>query len=347
MTVRTIGVIHLNQIGDLVFSLPLLYALRENFPGAAIHSVVKPYLKGLLENSPYVDKVLLRSPGIGDRIGLIREMRRSKFDLLISLSESEECLLLTAFSNAKMKAGFAHVPWGAFFDVTERVEGHHGWYNNRKLLRKLNIRITKDDYVGLLRLGRNHAASWTLYEKLALPDRFTIVAPGTSPRRRMKQWADDKFAEVVIHLHRRYGLHPVLVGGADNVVVNTRIAEMIKENAADGIQVVDVTSRIDLPDLCRVISRAELYLGIDSGLMHLAASLDIPVAAIFGPTDPLYVGPQNSRSVVVRRDELPCVPCYLKDCQDRVCLTELETATVMRACEQLLDSSVTDVDTRE
>jgi len=347
VTIRAICVIHLNQIGDLVFSLPLLYALRENFPDAVIHCVVKPYLRGLLEHSPYVDAVLLRTSGLRERVRLIREIRRSRYDMLISLSESEECLLLTALSNARLKAGFSRFPWDAALHIKERVEGHHGWYNNRKLLRKLNVRIVKDDYVGLLHFSQDRPVSGEDPGRPVLPDRCVIIAPGTSPRRRMKAWANGKFADVAIQLHRRYGLHPVLVGGADNRVVNARIAEMIKVNAADGIQIVDATDEVDLPGLCRVISHAELYVGIDSGLMHLAAALDIPVVGIFGPTDPFFVGPQNSRSIVVRKEDLPCVPCYLKGCPDRECLANLSADAVMDACERLLGSSTMRSDAKD
>lgn len=78
-------------------------------------------------------------------------------------------------------------------------------------------------------------------------------------------------------------------------------------------------------------------MGIDSGFMHLAASYDIPVVALFGPTDPFYVGPQNRRSRVVVAEGMECVPCYLKECDHRNCMKNIRRETVLRACEEVLD----------
>ena len=122
MDIRKIGIIHLNQIGDLVFSLPLLKALKENSPTPTIHSVIRPHLKDLLIHSPYVDHVLYRERGIKNRLGLLREIRRNQYDLLITLSRAEECLLLAAFSRARVKAGFKKPPWDLSLHIKEAME---------------------------------------------------------------------------------------------------------------------------------------------------------------------------------------------------------------------------------
>ena len=91
-----------------------------------------------------------------------------------------------------------------------------------------------------------------------------------------------------------------------------------------------------LRSLCSVIKDANLFVGIDSGFMHMASSFDIPVVALFGPTDLFYVGPQNKRSIVVREEEMECVPCYLKECEHRDCMKKLKVIKVFDACEKLL-----------
>jgi heptosyltransferase-2 len=70
--------------------------------------------------------------------------------------------------------------------------------------------------------------------------------------------------------------------------------------------------------------------------MHLASAFDIPVVGIFGPTDPSYIGPQNSRSRVVRAEELECVPCNLRGCEEKECMKNLDVQKVFNACEELL-----------
>lgn len=330
MIFRKICVIHLNQIGDLVFSLPLLNALRENYPDASIHSVVKPYLQELLVGSPYVDLVIPRKSGLAAKRELLKNIRKNNYDLLVSLARSEECLMLTAFSNAKIKAGFSHFPWDLCLDIKENIEGHNSWYNNVKLLKRLNLTVIKNDYVGLITLENNRS-------DLNLPEKFTIISPGASRRRFTKSWEPEKFAELMVLLNKEYGLSSVVVGGPGNQAYNREIINIVKKKSPEGaLDILDLTGQINLADLCGVIKRARLFVGIDSGVMHLASSLDIPVVGLFGPSDPFYVGPQNHRSIVVREESMECVPCYLKDCKHRECMKQLDIPKVFNACKQLL-----------
>jgi ADP-heptose:LPS heptosyltransferase len=326
-------------VGDLVFSLPLLKALRENYPDSEIHSIVKPYLWGLITNSPYVDQIIIRNSGLKEKLRLLQRVRQNGYDLLISLSDSEECLFLTALSKARMKVGFSHFPWDFSLDIRERVEGHHGWYNNLKLLTRLGVDVEKRDYVGLLvppvlgEDGRELVES----QGFSFQKKYVIISPGTSIRRRVKEWEEEKFAELIILLKENHDLTPILVGGKDNRELSNAIVNIVKErDKGESIDIFDLTGKIELRDLCFFIKNASLFVGIDSGVMHLASSMDVPVVGIFGPSDPFYVGPQNERSVVVR-EEMSCVPCYLKGCKDRTCMKELDVAKVLHACEQVLN----------
>jgi ADP-heptose:LPS heptosyltransferase len=341
MEFKKICVIHLNQIGDLVFSLPLLKALRENNPGAAIHSVIRPYLHDLLAPSPYVDQLIHRKGGWVDGLKLLRQIRQNRYDLLISLSRSIECLMLTNLSKAGVKAGFEHPPWDRGLDIKEKIEGHHSWVNNLKLLGRLNVDVPQKDYVGLLVLpgpadpGKKSEAGWVRPR-----GKYAVIAAGTSARRRVKAWEERKFGELIVLLKDKYGLDPVLVGSESDREVHRRVTGMIKEADRDHRvgQVFDLSGRISLLDLCYILKDASLFVGVDSGLMHLASALDIPVVGIFGPTDPSYVGPLNARSVAVREEGLDCMPCYLKGCEERACLKNLKVEKVFRSCEQVLDS---------
>jgi heptosyltransferase-2 len=332
MEIRKICIIHLNQIGDLVFSLPLLKALRDSYPESTIHSVVRPYLTDLLSHSPYIDDLIYRRGGIKESLLLLGVLRRSRYDLLITLSNSWETLFLTTFSRARVKVGFEYFPWDFSLDIKEKVEGHRSLYNNLKLLEKLSIQVEKKDYVGLLKLPpRDDSGGGRRV------GRYVVISPGTSTRRRIKAWGEEKFADVIIALKKRYDLNPVLVGGEDSKEVNDKIIEILNQNDVHNkIDCVEnLAGKMDLKDLCYLLRDADLFVGVDSGIMHLASSFDIPVVGIFGPTDPAYAGPQGSRSTVAR-EEMECVPCYLKGCKEKVCMEKLEANKVLKACEQVL-----------
>lgn len=334
MNFNKICIIHLNQIGDLVFSLPLLKALRDNFPGATIHSVVKPYLKELLVGLPYVDGIILREESLKAKVELLKKLRNYKYDLLISLPRSIESLILTTFSKAKIKVGFAHFPWDLCLDIKENVEGHNSWYNNAKLLKQLSINIRKNNYIGLINVDKNR-------NSLNLPKKYAIISPGASQRRQAKAWEQDKFAELVISLNKNFGLTAVFVGSKENQAYNQTIIKMVMESSPNNAHAIDLTGNTGLRSLCSVIKDASLFVGIDSGIMHLASSIDIPVVGLFGPTDPFYVKPQNDRSVVVRMAEMECVPCYLQQCKHMNCMRKLDVKRVMNACTKVLTQSKT------
>ena len=332
MSCRTICVIHLNQIGDLVFSLPLLKALKDHYPAAGIHSVARPFLHGLLKDSPFVDRIIPRGDTLRLRAGLLLSLRRGSYDLVITLPRSEEALLLAGLSGARVKAGFAHWPWDLGLDVKEVVQGHNSWFNNARLLDRLGVPVTQDNYVGLLRVDGLPAVE-------GLPWRYAVVSPGASRRRLAKAWDEEKFARVIARLSMEFGLSCVLVGGNDTAECTGTISAYVEKFLRGGVlQVRDLAGKINLRELTAVLKKAKLFVGIDSGVMHMASSLDIPTVGIFGPTDPFYVAPQNARSMVVRK-ELDCSPCYLREpCEHRRCLEELEVDAVLEACRKVLGS---------
>jgi ADP-heptose:LPS heptosyltransferase len=333
MNFTKICIIHLNQIGDLVFSLPLLKALRDNFPGATIHSVVKPYLKELLIGQPFVDRIILRDRGLKARFELLKILRNYEYDLLISLPRSEDSLMLTTFSKAKMKVGFSHFPWDLCLDIKENVDGHNSWYNNAKLLKQLNIHVSKNNYIGLIKVDKNSPG-------FTLPKKYVIISPGASQRRQVKAWEEFKFAELIISLKKNFGLTSVLVGSKEDQSYNQSIIKYeMERNPNNDMLTIDLTGKTGLRSLCSIIEGASLFVGIDSGIMHLASSIDIPVVGLFGPTDPFYVGPQNERSIAVRVAEMECVPCFLKPCKHRNCMKDLDVKRVVNACTKIMTQS--------
>ena len=338
MELKKICVIHLNQIGDLLFSLPFLKACKESASSIILHSVVRPHLKDLLVHSPFVDQVFIRDRGTKKSLILLGQLRQNRYDLLITLSRSEQCFFLTTLSGARVKAGFTHFPWDVGLDLKEKMEGPPSLLNNLKLLRRLNIEAEKKDYVGLIHIPFDQ--DWTgsgrdTFRKIS--GKYVVISPGTSARRRIKTWEEEKFGDLIVRLKERHGLSPVLVGGEDSREVSETIIDIVREKdeGRKMNHIQNLAGKTNLKELCYLLKEASLFVGIDSGVMHLASSFDIPVVGIFGPTDPFYVGPQNRRSRVVR-ENLECSPCYLKGCDERPCMNNLDVHKVLEACEEML-----------
>ncbi len=323
--IKKIGILHLNQIGDLFFALPVIANLRHNFPQAEIHSIIKPYLAPLLDG--LVDRVIPRKDGNRDKLALLKNLRAERYDLLISLPRSEECLLLTACSGAATRAGFKRRGLDLALNHKVTIKGHNCWHNNRRLLKKIGIPIIKDDYVGLLRATEDISG-------LDLPQRFAVVSPGASLRRQAKTWDNLNFARLTARLYSEMSLTILLVGSRENAAANQLIATESRKLCPE-IPIRDFSGNLALTPLASVLRRAALFVGIDSGIMHMASSLDVPTVGLFGPTDPYYVGPQNHKSKVVRMDEMECMPCYLKPCDHLDCMRNLPVEKVFEACLEL------------
>jgi heptosyltransferase-2 len=338
MEFNKICVIHLNQIGDLLFSLPLLKALKESTPSAVLHSVIRPHLKELIVHSPFVDELLIREKGVKKSLILLGQLRKNRYDLLITLSRSEECFFLTYLSGARVKAGFARFPWDFGLDPKEKLEGPPSAFNNFRLLKRLKIEAEKNDYVGLIHIPFEKNSGGSGRDNFSkISGKYVVISPGTSARRRIKTWEDEKFGNLILQLREKHGLNPVLVGGEDSREVSEKIIEFVRANdkKTEMNHIQNLSGKTSLKELCHLLKEASLFVGVDSGVMHLASSFDIPVVGIFGPTDPFYVGPQNRRSKVVR-EEIKCSPCYLKGCEERLCMKNLDVQRVLEACEELL-----------
>ncbi|MCX8053679.1 MAG: lipopolysaccharide heptosyltransferase II [Armatimonadetes bacterium] len=319
---------HLNQVGDLIFSLPALKCLRDSFPGAHITSVVRPPAKEVLECTNLADEVVVRCEGLGLRkVVLARKLASANYDLAIVFSQSAECALLAYFTRAPNRVGFVNTSLGSL--LTERVDFRHppSTQNNLKLISTIGCKITKSDYVGLVRPSAAMAANAEklLAEHGVVPgDKIVVLAPGTSGRRRLKEWTGSGFSEVARHANK-LGFKVVIVGTAT-------ASRVIQESA----QILNLSGKTSLGDVVGILARCDALVGVDSGILHLCAALPRPVVGLYGPSDPEVTGPQGSGHVVLTSGA-DCSPCGQAECKfNRKCMTDLHPQDVIAALDQVL-----------
>lgn len=315
---------HMNQVGDLLFALPAVYSLRQRFPNARITSVVRSNCYDLAVLSRLPDEVRERPRGgFTARVALAVALRRTHPDLAVLFSASFETWILALFSGAKTRAGFSG-------PATSRMLGCHvpkidppSTENNLRLVKAIGCPVTKRDYVGLIRPGESEfAAGDRLLDSIGVTcgEPVAVLSPSTSPRREIKRWTDNGFAEVADRLKAELGLTPVVVGmdGSGGIC---RLSEHAR----------DLTGKTSLGVLAAVLSRAKVLVGIDSGVMHLAAAVGTPAVALFGPTDPRITGPQGDGHRVLYTD-MPCRPCLRNDCDiGRSCILGITSDMVLSA----------------
>jgi heptosyltransferase-2 len=324
-----------NWLGDAVMSLPLLSALRGFYPQASITVLAVPRVAPLYYHHPTVSR-LIPYPGTQDRRRLLWGLRKN-YDLALALPNSLESALGLWLAGAPHRVGY-NADARRFF-LTRAVSGQE----NLKGLHTVFY------FLGILR-GLGEVSRFTppaLYletPELAGADALLAAAPGGGPGPWVglapgaaygpaKRWPPARFAALAGELHRLLQARLLLLGGPEDRPVAAQVQEHFR------FPVLDLTGKTNLRQALGVLRRLDLLVTNDSGLMHAAAALGVPLVAIFGSTDPAATGPFTSRASVLHHP-LPCSPCFLRTCpEDYPCLTAITVDQVMATARGWLEET--------
>ncbi|MGI6296042.1 MAG: glycosyltransferase family 9 protein [Armatimonadota bacterium] len=319
---------HLNQVGDLMFSLPALKSIRDTFPDSHITSVVRPSLQELLEATGILDTVLSRNAGFNlDRVRLIRSLSALKPDVAVVFSQSASCASMAYLSGAPKRVGFENTSMG--FLLTTRLPFQHppSTENNLKLIEAIGAKITCRQYSGLL-----CATADQIEKGNAVLERFGVqpdepvaaLAPATSSNRSVKEWTNEGFIEVGNYL-AKCGFRPVMLGAADQSTI-------VKEYEC----ILDMRGQTTLGEVTGILQRSKLLVAVDSGLLHLCAAIGTPVIGLYGSSNPAITGPQGDSHIVLTSGA-DCSPCVKTSCSfGRKCMLDITPSYVISAVDSIL-----------
>lgn len=343
---RRILIIKPSSLGDIVHTLPVLALLRETWPQAHIAWLVGSAFAPLLDGHPLLDEVivfdrrrfgrLLQSRRILADFGrFVWQLRRRRFDLVIDLQGLVRSGFLAWASGAPRRVGFARARELAPLFYSQRVacppDATHAVDKNLHLAKALCPRLGVGG-VASFPLGLRHeelaAARRLLADSAGRPlDTFIVLLPGA--RWESKRWPADRFAALIDRVHAE-GLPPVvLAGGPDDRTLAEQIA------SACAAPATNLVGRTTLRELSALLALSALVICQDSGPMHIAAALNKPLVALFGPTNPSRTGPHSPAARVVALP-LDCAPCYRRQCPlgHHACLKRLEVDAVLAALRE-------------
>jgi ADP-heptose:LPS heptosyltransferase len=333
--IRHILVIRPGGMGDMIMLLPAIRRIREEFPAAAVDFICERRnleilrLAGLAENAIPYDAAPVR---------LMRRLRATAYDVAIDTEQFHHfSAVLALMSGAPVRIGFKINPHRNLLYthlINYALDGYEGRQFMR-LLAPLGIPDSGYRLDGILADAVPVAppAVQTELAKLRAAGPFVVVAPGSSTI--YKQWETDKFVRLVQALTRGRAVGVALVGGADAV----KPASMVLKHTGDQQAVVmSLAGRLNLADTTAFLRQAQLFIGTDSGLAHLAVALGIPTVVIFGPSDHVKWGVDDERHAVVRKD-MACSPCFIfgyhRLCRTFACMSAVEVEDVLAACDRL------------
>lgn len=324
-----------NWVGDCILAVPALKSLRRGLPHAEIWIAAKPGAGDLFTVSGLADGTVDLPPDNGGRSlrEASRRLRERSFDAGLLLTNSFGSALLFYFSRIPERWGYAAD--GRSLLLTRPVRRlktdlpRHQVHDYLDLVAGLGFETQPPDLTISLPAADREAADNRLQQLgLDLTRPLVTLCPGATygPA---KRWPAERFAEAAALIRERRGAEILVVGSPSE----TGIAEAVLTNLAGRACIL--TGRTSLRELMGVVARSTLLISNDTGPMHLANALGVPVVGIFGPTDPAATGPFQPPSRVLKK-EVPCWPCHYRRCPlDHRCLTLITPAEVAAAAESL------------
>lgn len=288
----------MNQLGDLLFSLPVLEAARKQYPNAVIYSVVRPNLAELLRATGLTDKIFIKEKKFIDNFKMIKEIRTENIKNAVLFSESPETLITAFLCVSGKRTGFTTASLS--FLLTERApkKGVPSLYNNIKLAEKFGIKNVRHNYTEIVKIkpeNEQNAVQW-LNKNNIKENNFIIISAGASSRRLEKCLKNEVWAETVNKLHDM------------NMTVVFTAAIWEKDSVESIISGCYKKPYVYYPqnglaDMSAFMKKGALFIGIDSGLMHLAAAVGLRCIALYGNTDPSQIGPQPfDKHIIIKKN---------------------------------------------
>lgn len=331
-------IVKLSSIGDVIHTLPSLYALRKGFEKkgvkARIDWLVEEAAGGILQGHPMIDELIVVKRGwtknIKENLLAAGRLKSRRYDMVLDFQGLLKSGVWMRLINGARKIGFSNArefshiflneklpPYDPekhaverYLDLTRYALGSKG--GKQEVSFPLNL--TRGDRKNVLSILKSNGVP-----KDAL---FFVIIPRA--RWATKLWSDERFVELGKKIVDRNGLYAVLAGTASDRAALDAI------KAGIGDKAVNLAGSTGLKELAQLFRLSRFAITVDSGPMHIAAAAGARVIALFGPTAPWRTGPYGNGHVILRKG-LECSPCFKKRCPDVKCMKGITVEEVFDA----------------
>jgi heptosyltransferase-2 len=327
-----------NWVGDAIMALPALRAVRRRFPDAEIAIVARPYVADIYRDQQICNQLIAYDPkeshtGFSSRERLAAELRTQKFDVALLLQNAFDAAWLAWRAKIPQRIGYARD--GRSFLLTKAVPvprpgeipAHERFYY-LELLRRAGWldSVPNESFIGLSVPEEKRRSAGEFLRKVGAREGAVRIAIGAGASYgSAKCWPPARFAEMAYRLQFEADADVILFGTAAEAGVSAAISAEMRRPP------IDLTGKTAIADLPALLSHCHLFIGNDSGAMHVAAAVGLPIVAVFGPTDPLGTAPVTPRCGIVQQKPY-CSPCFLRRCPtDHRCMNAVTVAMVEAA----------------
>lgn len=349
--------VRLRLIGDVIFTTPAIAALKQHMPDAHLAYLVEPEAAPVVTGNPNLDEVIVipRTHGfarIRDDIRLARQLRASQFDLAIDFHGGPRSSWLVRLSGAPVRIGY-QVPLRQWLYTvrtsrSRKLLPRHSVENQWDLLTTLggSFATPPSPSVNPVEMSLDPTALTKIDRWLQQKDVFSshrLIVIHVSSGNPFRRWPEAHFVELVVGLIKANISHRIfLTSGPSDISAAHRIIRKarLSLNDDEAAAVLD-NVEFDLNQLHALIDRSALFIGGDSGPLHIASTTQTPIVGLFGATLPVRSTPwRDTENVtkIVEVSALTCRPCNQKVCEpgDFRCLTQLSTNAVLLAAKRAL-----------
>ena len=328
--VKKILVIKLRAVGDVLLSTIVTKNLRLAFPSSRIEYLTEPPSVSFLRTNPFIDDVIVYDRSTTSGLGLIRQVRQRRFDLVIDLFGNPRTALVTRLSRGQYRVGFRFRGRSYAYNILVSPRGGevHNTQFNLDALEAIGVDIQdRNTYFHVTPKDDEEADAFLRNEGLA--GKF-IAGINTGGGWYTKRWGLDRFARLADLLIEQHGAGVILLWGPGQKPDVESIQSMMKRKAF-------IPPETTLLRLGALLKRCSILISNDSGPMHIAAAVGTPVLGIYGPTNPILQGPYGPNHVVVRNEKLECLGCNFTGCPiGHPCMKELAVDDVLNGLNFLL-----------
>ena len=331
-------VIKLSALGDVILSVPSLKALREKFSSPSrITCLIDRRYAEALNNCPYIDEIIScdlkgKDKGLRGLWNVSKILRKRRFDMVVDLQNSRNSHILAYLSLSSRRYGYDN--------------GKLSFFLNRKVIPQKNPVPAIDHQFKTLQLldiepNQPRLELWLKEADCIYVDNFletqwlsktkkivgiSLVASRKWPT---KAWPLDYYAKLLDELALK-DIQTVVVGLKDDERFFNKFARTLKV-----ARPINACGKTTIGQLFCLIKKMDVFVGLDSAPLHIAAGLNVPVVALFGPTDPLRHFPPTEKFVLLKK-ETDCSPCYKRNCDRMDCMKLITPEEVLKAVEELI-----------
>ncbi|RZB35285.1 MAG: heptosyltransferase III [Desulfobacteraceae bacterium Eth-SRB1] len=345
--IKSILIIQLGDIGDVVWATPTFRAVKETYPQANVSVLLRESFGSLLEADPHIHKIFEVTQYKGNllerakkQVSFISNLRGEHFDLVFDLRSDDRGAYMALLSGAQIRAALLYrgLKWRnlLFTHLADPLPPKERIYAaaEQSLLVVRSFGINTKDGIPKLWISekaRKSVKQLLYHEGVTTANRWITLNPFS--RWQYKEWGYEKWVQIIDWLHEKYGISTVIVGAPEEKEKSINIVSKCKG------QIFNLTGKTTLDELAGVLRLSSLHVGVDSAAPHIAAAVGTPTITIYGPSVwSEWAPPGEMHSVVI--PDCDCAPCHQKGCNDSgisKCLEELTVDKVKVAIQKFLD----------